>query len=151
MGMMQIIAVLCLKERKGFFADLSPGLCYRNSISATLSALPRTDDKASTVTSNSEKGGGGGGSGTEDCSIGSAGSLAKRNQHNTQGLPWDDEDVESGKSVNSFRPDATNLLLSLIHSQLNVHVISAHLHKTFLSTELTSFCCLYIPLSVESQ
>jgi hypothetical protein len=85
--------------------DLSPlttGLCYRNSISATLSALPRTDDKASTVTSNSEKGGGGGGSGTEDCSIGSAGSLAKRNQHNTQGLPWDDEDVESGKSVQSI-------------------------------------------------
>jgi hypothetical protein len=79
------------------------GLFYRNSISATLSALPRTDDKASTVTSHSEKGGGGGGgSGTEDCSIGSAGSLAKRNQHNTQGLPWDDEDVESGKSVKSI-------------------------------------------------
>ena len=72
-------------------------LFYRNSISATLSALPRIDDKASTVTSNSERGGGGG-SGTEDCSIGSAGSLAKRNQHN-KGLPWDDEDVESGKTV----------------------------------------------------
>jgi hypothetical protein len=69
---------------------------YRNSISATLSALPRTDDKESTVTSNSEKGGG---SGAEECSIGSAGSLAKRNQHNTEGLPWDDEDVESGESV----------------------------------------------------
>jgi hypothetical protein len=81
-------------------------LFHRNSISATLSALPRTDDKASTVTSNSEKGGGGGGagSGTEDCSIGSAGSLAKRNQHNTQELPWDDEDVESGKSVKSIQP-----------------------------------------------
>ena len=76
-------------------------VCYRNSISATLSALPRQDDKASTVTSNSERGGGGGGggSGTEDCSIGSAGSLAKRNQHNKEGLPWDDEDVESGKTV----------------------------------------------------
>jgi len=72
--------------------------CYRNSISATLSALPKQDDKASTITSNSERGGGGG-SGTEDCSIGSAGSLAKRNQHNKEGLPWDDEDVESGKTV----------------------------------------------------
>jgi hypothetical protein len=76
----------------------SLSLVYRNSISATLSALPRIDDKASTVTSNSERGGGGG-SGTEDCSIGSAGSLAKRNQHNKEGLPWDDEDVESGKTV----------------------------------------------------
>lgn len=73
-------------------------LCYRNSITATLSGLPKLDDKASTVTSNSERGGGGG-SGTEDCSIGSAGSLAKRNQHNKEGLPWDDEDVESGKTV----------------------------------------------------
>ena len=71
---------------------------YRNSISATLSALPRSDDKESTVTSISEKGGMGGGSVTEDCSIGSAGSLAKRNQHNAQDLPWDHEDVESGKS-----------------------------------------------------
>jgi hypothetical protein len=79
------------------FFYLMTSLPHRNSISATLSALPRTDDKASTVTSNSEKGGGG--SGTEECSIGSAGSLAKRNQHNTEGLPWDDEDVESGKSV----------------------------------------------------
>lgn len=73
------------------------GHFYRNSISATLSALPRTDDKASTMTSNSEKGGGG--SGIEECSIGSAGSLAKRNQHNTEALPWDDEDVESGESL----------------------------------------------------
>ncbi|PSN49109.1 Usher syndrome type-1G protein [Blattella germanica] len=61
-------------ERPGFGS-----VAFRNSISATLSALPRTDDKESTVTSNSEKGGIGG-SGTEECSIGSAGSLAKRNQ-----------------------------------------------------------------------
>jgi hypothetical protein len=82
----------------GFSHLTSVSLFYRNSISATLSALPKIDDRASTVTSNSERGGGGG-SGTEDCSIGSAGSLAKRNQHNKEGLPWDDEDVESGKTV----------------------------------------------------
>jgi hypothetical protein len=96
------------------------GLFYRNSISATLSALPRTDDKASTVTSNSEKGGGG--SGTEDCSIGSAGSLAKRNQHNTQGLPWDDEDVESGKSVKSIQsPSGKTLLIYTFYITFNCH------------------------------
>lgn len=85
--------------------------CYRNSISVTLNALPRIGDKASTVTSNSERGGGGG-SGTEDCSIGSAGSLAKRNQHNKEGLPWDDEDVESGKTV--------KWIVSLITSNSNI-------------------------------
>jgi hypothetical protein len=92
------------------------GLFYRNSISATLSALPRTGDKASTVTSNSEKGGGG--SGTEECSIGSAGSLAKRNQHNTEALPWDDEDVESGESVKTSTAEIiciTLIKLLLIH------------------------------------
>ncbi|XP_069691328.1 pre-mRNA splicing regulator USH1G [Periplaneta americana] len=84
-------------DRPGFGS-----VAFRNSISATLSALPRTDDKESTVTSNSEKGGGG--SGTEDCSIGSAGSLAKRNQRNTEGLPWDDEDVESDEDDESRSP-----------------------------------------------
>lgn len=84
-------------ERPGFGS-----VAFRNSISATLSALPRIDDKASTITSNSERGGGGG-SGTEDCSIGSAGSLAKRNQHN-KGLPWDDEDVESDEDEATENP-----------------------------------------------
>ncbi|KDR06891.1 Usher syndrome type-1G protein homolog, partial [Zootermopsis nevadensis] len=84
-------------DRPGFGS-----VAFRNSISATLSALPRTDDKASTMTSNSEKGGGG--SGIEECSIGSAGSLAKRNQHNTEALPWDDEDVESDDDDTSDNP-----------------------------------------------
>lgn len=104
-------------ERPGFGS-----VAFRNSISATLSALPRQDDKASTVTSNSERDGGGG-SGTEDCSIGSAGSLAKRNQHNKEGLPWDDEDVESDEDdATDSPPQWSPLQLFLMSAGLSEYV-----------------------------
>lgn len=68
-------------------------LAFRNSISATLNALPPMDreDKDSAVASERSDVRMGVGSGTEDCSIGSAGSLAQRNNN----LPWDDDDVGS--------------------------------------------------------
>ncbi|KAJ9583596.1 hypothetical protein L9F63_022069, partial [Diploptera punctata] len=104
-------------ERPGFGS-----VAFRNSISATLSALPRTDDKESTVTSNSEKGGVGGGSVTEDCSIGSAGSLAKRNQRNAQDLPWDNEDVESDDDTSGDPPQWSPLQLFLMSAGLSEFV-----------------------------
>ncbi|GLG94132.1 G patch domain and ankyrin repeat-containing protein 1 homolog [Gryllus bimaculatus] len=76
-------------DRPGFGS-----VAFRTSISATLNALPHMDpeDKDSAVASErSDARVGGVGSGTEDCSIGSAGSLAHRNNN----LPWDDDDVGS--------------------------------------------------------
>ncbi|XP_063234533.1 pre-mRNA splicing regulator USH1G [Bacillus rossius redtenbacheri] len=95
-------------DRPGFGS-----VVFRNSITATLSALPKVDkeDKDSAVASSDARGG----SGNEDCSIGSAGSLAHRNG----ALPWDSEDVESDEGSDA---EWSPLQLFLVSAGLGEYV-----------------------------